>query len=154
MSKSNYFKQSKEALDQGHKEMLQFLDIKNFKPDQIGCFEDAYNYFIDNPSHYDGATLSQDLYSIPGLELWSMLHDYFYIKLNVWASRKYMRKADKILRLTMHKGDNAGFEMNLRTVKLFFLRGFYPWYNRNFKGRVMTKHNKIKMNLAYANFAN
>ena len=154
MSKSNYFKQSKEALYQGNKEMLQFLDIKNFTPDQIGCFEDAYNYFVDNPSHYDGATLSQDLYSIPGLELWSMLHDYFYIALNVWASRKYMRKADKILRLTMHKGNNAGFEMNLRTVKLFFLRGFYPWYNRNFKSRVMTKHNKIKMNLAYANFAN
>ena len=154
MSKSNYFKQSKEALDQGHKEMLQFLDIKNFKPDQIGWFEDAYNYFVDNPSHYDGATLSQDLYSIHGLELWSMLHDYFYIKLNVWASRKYMRKADKILRLTMHKGNNAGFEMNLRTVKLFFLRGFYPWYNRNFKGRVMTKHNKIQMEVAYVTFAN
>ena len=153
MSKSNYFYRSSEWLDQGHKEMLQFLDIKNFTPDQIGWFEDAYSYFRKNPSHYDGATLSQDLYSIPGLELWSMLHDYFYIALNVWASKKYMRKADKILRLTMHKGDNAGFEMNLRTVKLFFLRGFYPWYNRQFKGRVMTKHNKVNMRLAYADFA-
>ena len=153
MSKSDYFYRSSEQLDQGHVEMLQFLYIKNFTPDKIGWFEDAYNYFRGNPSHYDGATLSQDLYSIPGLELWSMLHDYFYIALNVWASRKYMRKADKILRLTMHKGDNAGFEMNLRTVKLFFLRGFYPWYNRQFKGRVMTKHNKVNMRLAYADFA-
>ena len=153
MSKSNYFKQSKEALDQGHKEMLQFLDIKNFTPDQIGWFEDAYNYFVDNPSHYDGATLSQDLYSIPGLELWSMLHDYFYIALNVWASRKYMKKADKILRITMHKGNTSGAEMKWRMFRLFFLRGFYPCYNRNFKGRVITKHNKINMRLAYANFA-
>lgn len=152
MSKSNYFYQSNIALNQGHKEMLQYLYIKKFTADQIVWFEDAYNYFRQNPSHYDGATLSQDLYSISGLELWSMLHDYFYIALNVWASRKYMRKADKILRLTMHKGNNAGFEMNLRTVKLFFLRGFYPWYNRVFKGRRMTSHNKIQMEAAYVTF--
>ena len=152
MSKSDYFKKSSAELKQGREDMIVFLHIKNFDPDQIGWFCKAYDYFIENPKEYNGASYSQDLYCISTLELWSMLHDWFYIALNVWADRYYMRQSDKILRLTMHKGNDAGFEMNWRTVRLFFLRGLYPWYNRAFKGRVMTDQNKKDMRLAIHTF--
>lgn len=152
MSTNTFFYQDAETLSRKRLLVESYLELKRFTSDQITWFLRAYDYFCDKEG-YDGSTWTQDLYCIPGLELWSMLHDYFYIALNVWASRRYQRKADKILRLTMHKGDDAGFEMNWRTFRLFFLRGLYPWYNRNFKGRRMTKHNKIQMEAAYAAFA-
>lgn len=148
-SKNNYFKQSKQALEQGHKEMLQFLDIKDFTADQIGVFEDAYNYFRNYPRGYDGATASQDLEDVKGLELGAMLHDYLYLQFNCYASRKYMKKADQLLRVVMELTHKSGFEISKRMFLLFLLRGFYPFYQRNFIGRKMTKDNKMKMDVIY-----
>lgn len=153
-SKSNYFYQSNEALDQGHKEMLQFLDIKDFTADQIVWFERSYNYFRNNPKGYDGATASQDLEDVKGLELGAMLHDYLYLFLNCYASRKYMKKADKVLKSVMKLTHKSGGEISKRMFLLFLLRGFYPFYQRNFKGSKMTKHNKINMEVVYAAFLN
>ena len=152
MSKNDFFKQDADVLRRKRLDVITFLKLKEFNNDQINWFLDAYDYFVYNPDDYDGSTFTQDLYSIPKLELWSMLHDYFYIELNVWANRGYQKKADRILRYTMRKGNTSGLEMKWRMFRLFWLRGFYPWYNRVFKGRRMTAHNKIQMESAYVTF--
>jgi hypothetical protein len=153
-SKSNYFYQSKEALDQGHKEMLQFLDIKDFTADQIGWFEDAYNYFREHPNGYDGATASQDLEDVKGLELGAMLHDYLYLFLNCYASRKYMKKADQVLKSVMKLTHKSGWEISRRMFLLFLLRGLYPLFKRWIKGERMNKNQKKQIKSIYTTFLN
>lgn len=152
MSDNVFFIQDREVLKQKRNDVIVYLKLKEFNQIQINWFLRAYDFFCDNPTDYDGSTMTQDLDSIKGLELWSMLHDYFYIGLNVWASRKHQRKADRVLKWTMQSAWVSGAEISWRMFRLFWLRGLYPWYNRKFKGRVMTAKNKIDMEVAYLAF--
>lgn len=152
MSKNTFFLQDRQVLKEKRNDVIVFLQLKDFDQLKINWFLKAYDFFCDNPTGYDGSTMTQDLDSIKGLELWSMLHDYFYVDLNVLASRHYQRKADRILRWNMEAAWASGAEIQWRMFRLFWLRGFYPWYNRVFKGRRMTAHNKIQMESAYVTF--
>lgn len=102
-SKSKYFHQSKPILIEGHKKMVRYLVDMNYSIMQIGVYEKAYEYFCDNPTKFDGATIVKDLYHIPGLDLNAMLHDYQYLVYNVSASLKMKRKCDWLYAKEMEK---------------------------------------------------
>jgi len=150
---SKFFYQDKETLAKRREHVIFYIQtIKEFNEGQLWWFLKAYDFFCKHPSAYDGATLTQDLDSIKGLELWSMLHDYFYIACNVWANRKYMKVADQILKRTMKRGHHSGVEISWRMFRLAVLRIFYPPYNRIIKGRKMTNRNIAQMELAINDF--
>ncbi|MFM1776346.1 MAG: hypothetical protein RJA53_1956, partial [Bacteroidota bacterium] len=108
-----YFRQSPEALIKGKKEVMYYLASKGYNDNQIKLYLDAYDYFVVNPTDFDGATLVKDFYDIPGLDLDAMLHDYHYIRYNVATNFKYKKMADKLFLVGMlKKGKNI--EASLR----------------------------------------
>lgn len=81
-SKSNYFFRPKEHLKLSHRVMVRYLVDQNYSMMQIGIYEKAFEYFCENPSNFDGASIVKDLHHIPGLDLNAMLHDYHYLNYN------------------------------------------------------------------------
>lgn len=79
-SKSDFFNKSKTELNIIWLELIQPLLI-NYgftRLDKIR-FREAYNYFIENPSEFDGATIVKDITQIKGLDISAMAHDHAYI---------------------------------------------------------------------------
>jgi len=151
-STNTYFYNSKNVLAQGVEDAKVYLWLKGFYIEQIYIFLEAYNYFIKYPNHYDGATFSQDLYDISGLELASMLHDYLY-KIGGYASKETLRQADAILIRVMRQCNKSGAEIKYRQVRLFILREIlnYAWINRTFRGKTLTVQNRRLIdNIYYA----
>ena len=75
-SKSDFFKQSK--LDLKFKRDF-VSDILNYKGLKNDYFLKAYDYFVVNPTEFDGATIIKDLNDIQDLDLSALVHDYQYI---------------------------------------------------------------------------
>jgi hypothetical protein len=78
-SKSNFFFQNTEILEKKAFLLKLILLDCNFTENEIIKFEKAYNYFIENPKEFDGATIVRDLDTIKGLDAPAMVHDYRYI---------------------------------------------------------------------------
>jgi hypothetical protein len=78
-SKNNFFYQSEiviyEKLD------LIFRILKDYDLDlkDKWLLEEAFIYFIENPSHYNGTSVVNDFWLIKGLEPESVIHDYNWI---------------------------------------------------------------------------
>lgn len=78
-SRSEYFKQSKEALHVDRINVNVLLTIKGYNKKSVDIYTKAFDYFVANPNDFDGATVVKDLVDIHGLDLDAMLHDYHYI---------------------------------------------------------------------------
>lgn len=78
-SKSSFFKQPQNVLNDKFNHVIALFGHKGFREDQYSLFLTAYRYFIDHPSQFDGATIVKDLYDIKGLDLSAMKHDYIYL---------------------------------------------------------------------------
>lgn len=89
-SKSNFFQQPKMALQ--YKRQLLWSVLKDFEIPKQYDFMEAYDYFMDNPSQFDGATIVKDIPTIRGLDAPAMLHDYQYIQIDFWARRGFVQK--------------------------------------------------------------
>lgn len=83
-SKSTYFYQSKEDLKAFRSDMILLLTVKEFSEKEIWFYLEAYDFFCQNPSLYDGETLVKDLNDLHGLSIAGMAHDYEYVFLKVW----------------------------------------------------------------------
>lgn len=131
-SKSSFFYQSKSILSQYRVEMIDLLIIRDFSEYEISFYLEAYDYFVDNPENYDGATASEDLNDIPGLELDSMSHDFDYVAKNVSGSFKYKRISDKIMFKNMSRNSKSGFERYRRSALLWLLSyvALFPLWNK------------------------
>lgn len=75
-SKSDFFKQNIETLIKKRKEVIFLLDAKEISSKY---YLSAFDYFVINPTEFDGATIVKDLKDIKGLDLSAMVHDYQYI---------------------------------------------------------------------------
>lgn len=75
-SKSNFFFQSVERLKYFRNNVLTLLNLKEI---DAAKFLKAYDYFVINPSDFDGATIVKDLQDLPRLDLSALVHDYEYI---------------------------------------------------------------------------
>jgi len=107
-SKSKYFYCPQEGLWHGYRKMIAYLKLWNYTDAQISIYKKAYEYFCENPSHYDGATIVKDLYHIPGLDLNAMLHDYQYIIHNAAANLYTKWHCDKLYAKQMEKLGKGG----------------------------------------------
>lgn len=80
------------------------LDSKDYTEEQIDIYLSAYDYFVENPTDYDGATVVNELIDVYGtlgydsLDLDAMLHDWHYIYFKAGTNLKYKKLADKIFR--------------------------------------------------------
>lgn len=77
-SRNSFFKQSKATLKTLRHQVSTILVFKSIE--QVR-FLTAFDFFVFNPSEFDGATIVKDLDDLPNLDLSAMVHDYYYIKI-------------------------------------------------------------------------
>jgi hypothetical protein len=78
-SNKHFFKSEKE-LKSDLDLCIKILTNFNFSIDYIHRFIEAYNYFTLSPKDYNGTSIINDRYTISGLEVQSLIHDYDWIK--------------------------------------------------------------------------
>lgn len=93
-SKNRFFYQKQTALSVARIRVRRVLIGKERSKFDIGEYLKAFDYFVLNPSQYDGATIVKDLIDVKinseYLDLDAMLHDYEYIVKG--ANRSFSRK--------------------------------------------------------------
>ena len=63
--------------------------LKGRKSHEISEYLKAFDYFVEHPTEFDGATIVKDLVDIGELDLDAMVHDYDYIH---GANRNFVKK--------------------------------------------------------------
>lgn len=69
--------------------MFDLLWLKGRNYEENLKYIEAFDFFIDHPDKFDGATIVKDLNDLPNLDLDAMLHDYQYIK---GANKDFVKK--------------------------------------------------------------
>lgn len=92
-SKNDFFKQKPQILNKTRIDIVQLLNFKSRSQDDINQYIEAFDYFVSNPSEFDGATIVKDLIDLrigkEYLDLDAMLHDYVYIS---GANKSFRKK--------------------------------------------------------------
>ena len=112
-SKDNTFYKSKEELEYLLNDIIKILTIKKNK--NIEQYIIAFNYFVDNPDKFDGATIVKDLVDIEELDLDAMVHDYEYIN---GANRNIVKKFKSDLKYIKNMEKNG---KGIRVVRFILL---------------------------------
>ncbi len=79
-SSNKHFFKSEIELERDFNLCIKILTNFNFSIDYIHRFIEAYNYFTLSPKEYNGTSIINDRYTISGLEVQSLIHDYDWIK--------------------------------------------------------------------------
>lgn len=152
-SKNMFFYQSPSELSNRRVDVICLLTIKGYNERQIALYLEAYDYFIINPSGYDGATAVKDLCDIPGLDLDAMLHDYHYLAFNAAAHAKYKEMSDVIFKTGIAKKGKSAYSSWSRKAGLWIASPYLIIRARLKYGRItalqmlqMTQHYQIFMN--------
>ena len=130
-SKDNTFYKSKEELQYLLNDIIKILTIKKNK--NIEQYIIAFNYFVSNPSKFDGATIVKDLVDIEELDLDAMVHDYEYIN---GANRNFIKKWNTDIRYIKNmeangKGIRVFRFLVLTLLGIFFVPYCYIKYKLN-----------------------
>lgn len=141
-SKSKYFFQSAEALKLNRIKLITYLEINDYSPIEINIYCKAFDYFCENPSHYDGATIVKDLYHIPCLDINAMLHDYLYIVFKVSANWYVRYYADWLYAKEMERA-GKGVLSWINFSLLILTYPFWTPYIYLIKGNRCTKEDKL-----------
>ena len=112
-SKDNTFYKSKEELQYLLNDIIKILTIKKNK--NIEQYIIAFNYFVNNPSKFDGATIVKDLVDIEELDLDAMVHDYDYLH---GANRNFIKKWNADIRYIKNMEANG---KGIRVFRFFIL---------------------------------
>ena len=112
-SKDNTFYKSKEELQYLLNDIIKILTIKKNK--NIEQYIIAFNYFVNNPSKFDGATIVKDLVDIEELDLDAMVHDYEYLN---GANRSFIKKWNADIRYIKNMEANG---KGIRVVRFILL---------------------------------
>ena len=132
-SKDNTFYKSKEELEYLLIDIIKILTIKKNK--NIEQYIIAFNYFVNNPSKFDGATIVKDLVDIEELDLDAMVHDYEYIN---GANRNFIKKWNADIRYIKNmeangKGIRVFRFLILTLLGIFFVPYCYIKYKLKIK---------------------
>lgn len=113
------------------------LEVWDYPAIQRKIYFQAFDYFREHPHLYDGATMTEELKDIPGLNLDAMLHDYLYIALMASVSWKYQRLADKLYKKeSLRRGKsswNTGYAYFMLAAKTLFWVVWCYWNGRRIK---------------------
>ena len=149
-SKSNFFHQPGKTdderiafLSEKRKDVDSLLLIWGYELSQRHIYLDAFDYFAKYPKDYNGASMTEDLGDIPGLDLDAMLHDYLYVVLMACVSWKYQILADKLFRSEMRRREKSSWNRGYRFIMLMIKTPFWIAICWVLKGRRITdKHKK------------
>lgn len=148
-SHSSFFHQPVEVLSGVRKQVDLLLSIRGYETHQRSIYLKAFDYMRDNPQDFDGATMTEDLPDIEGLELAAMLHDYLYVEFNASGSFKYSWMADKLMRSEMRRMGKSSWNTGARFVLLILKAPFFVPYTYIFKNRRMSDRNKFGLEHIY-----
>ena len=93
----------------------------------------AFNYFVNNPSKFDGVIIVKDLVDIEELDLDAMVHDYEYLN---GANRSFIKKWKADIRYIKNmeangKGIRVFRFLILTLLGIFFVPYCYIKYKLN-----------------------
>lgn len=71
-----FFNRDKIEIKKDRRKVKALLNLKGL---DSKYFLEAFDYFVDNPESYDGATIIKDLIDVVGLDLGALRHDYDYL---------------------------------------------------------------------------
>lgn len=91
-SRNDFFKQERSVLMDKRERLVSVL--LDFNVMDIDRFLLAYDYFVEFPEDFDGATIVKDLDTIYNLDAPAMVHDFEYLINQVWKSPVKKFKAD------------------------------------------------------------
>ena len=74
--KPKIFHLPKESLELIREDIWAYLLLKGIMPHY---YMKAFDYFVNNPKKYDGATIVKDIKNLHGIDLTALRHDYDYI---------------------------------------------------------------------------
>ncbi len=135
-SKSHYFHQSKELLFESRDKVFRLLDLKGYSFNEILIYLEAFDYFCENKTQFDGATIVKDLQDLPRLDLDAMLHDYHYIAYNVGSNFVTKWQADWLYAKGNERKGKGQYSAFSRFVGLTIIGiGFVP-YARLKRGKI------------------
>lgn len=127
-SRNDFFNQSKRILDSKRQEVYDLLKIKGYNVFEIRKYITAYDYFCDNPTRFDGATVVKDLHDLPKLDLDAMLHDYVYIVEKAGNNFKSKHKADWHYAKGMERKGKGQYSAYSRFIALTLTSPFWVLY--------------------------
>ncbi|WZL88332.1 hypothetical protein VS868_12065 [Salinimicrobium sp. 3283s] len=156
-SKSNFFIQPQLAGDLGRRTFLSekrkdvdaLLSIWGYELSQRQVYLQAFDYFVNHPKDFNGASMTEDLCDIPGLDLDAMLHDYLYVVYKASVSWKYQILSDKLFRSEMRRRGKSSWNRGYRFVMLLLKCPFWIAWCWAVKGRRITAMDKIKMDYIF-----
>lgn len=150
-STNNYFtSQTNEELLEKRKELIQLLK-KRFSMNYISGILEAYDYFIEHKTDFDGATIVPDLYDFYNIEISALVHDYIYLKFNVASHLSSKRKADNLykqmlINFTPLENDYERIKIAKRREKGLWVSSYLYWLFNQIKNGRMTKQQRIEFN--------
>lgn len=108
--------------------IIEYLELKEVDNKR---FIKAFNFFIDNPNKFDGATIVKDLVDVKGIDLSALVHDYNYlVQLKKYRGYKWVKA--KVKYDIQYGKDIAmlgkGNMYYWRTVALILITPIYPIY--------------------------
>jgi len=125
-SKSKFFKRPRKELLHDRVWLIESLERMRL---DVEYFIEAYDYFIDHPEDYDGATVVKDLKDFVGIDLSATRHDYDYLielKKRRWFNWiGYKMRADFMYGKNM---ENLGKGIWTPYTRVFFLWVSTPIY--------------------------
>ena len=114
-SSNNTFHKNIKELKTIRKKIRVLLHIKKRKMSDISDYLNAFDYFIEHPDKFDGATIVKDLVDIGELDLDAMVHDYDYIH---GANRNFIKKWKADIKYIKNMERNG---KGIRIFRLFLL---------------------------------
>ena len=87
-SKSDFFKQDRETLDEYCYQLRMMLNFKGRNESEIDLYIEAYDFFCRFTTKFDGATIVKDLCDLPKLDIDAMVHDYECL---IGANRNFIK---------------------------------------------------------------
>lgn len=146
-SKSEYFHN---ATAEDRQTLIVYLrDVWKYKPEEVDIYLVAFDHFLECPDDFDGATWTEELFDIPGLDIDAMLHDYLYSALKASVSWKYQVRADQLLSNEMKRRRKSSWNRGYRFTALTISTPIWIPYCWFWKGRRITKGDKVKMDYIF-----
>ncbi|AOR28712.1 hypothetical protein FORMB_16730 [Formosa sp. Hel1_33_131] len=144
MSVNNFFHKDISFLSEHRKWLINYLKLYNRPQSIIDVYLWAYDYCVQNPDSYDGATMTEDL-AFHGLEPEAMLHDVLYVALNVAGNFKHQYIADLIIKKEMEAHKKSSIETGKRFYLLLLKIPLFVPYAYIIKNRKMSIDDKKEM---------
>ncbi|MUP44886.1 hypothetical protein E0K83_03890 [Gramella sp. BOM4] len=149
-STNDFFEQDDNLIFQAKRDMDVILQLWGYELSERGPYVQAFDYFVRNPKHFNGASMTEELCDIPWLDLDAMLHDFLYRGLNASANLKMMWRADKLLRQEMRRRGKSSWNTGYRFAMLTLKTPFFLFWAYVIKGRRLTENQKRDLNIIFA----